>query len=206
MKVCEAQTTYKRDDARRAYARLIRQAYNLPSCLPEQRQSLIAAFRNLVHRYGPVVQFGVTLQSNFIAGETENHLGWQISRMKEHFRNVSNRVNRAIYGNGFKRKPNEYRLMMLPVIQGAQFSPFGKRTLHYHVGLGNVPAEHSSQSLRQLFRESWTMSTAARDDIDIRPADPNWPCYITGEMDDGVVAYLDIDNWYVPAKFDALLT
>lgn len=160
----------------------------------------------MVHRYGPFVQFGVTLQSNFIPGETVGHLEWQISRMKEHFRHVCNRVNGAIYGNGFKRKPDQYRLMMLPIIQGTPFSPFGERTLHYHIGLGNVPDEYGSQELCQLFREGWTISPAARDDVDVKPADPGWTCYITGEMEDGVVAHMDIDNWFVPTKIDALLT
>jgi hypothetical protein len=206
MKIDEAQTQNRHIAGYRENARQQRRAYNLPSCTPEQRNALIAAFRNMVHRYGSFVQFGVTLQSNFIPGETNGYLDWQISRMKEQFRHVCNRVNGAIYGNGFKRKPDQYRLMMLPVIQGTPFSPFGKRTLHYHMGLGNVPDEYGSQALRQLFRESWTMSPAARDDVDVKPADPGWTCYITGEMEDGVVAHLDIDNWFVPSKIDALLT
>ena len=206
MRICEAQRRNSHVAGYRENARQQRRAYNLTSCAPEQRDHLIAAFRNMVHRYGPFVQFGVTLQSNFIPGETNGHLDWQISRMKEHFRHVCNRMNGAIYGNGFKRKPDQFRLMMLPVIQGTLFSPFGERTLHYHIGLGNVPEEYSSQELRTLLRDSWTMSPAARDDVDVKPADPGWTCYITGEMEDGVVAQLDIDNWFVPTMIDALLT
>lgn len=206
MRICEAQTRNEHVAGYRENARLGRRACNLTGCAPEQRDPLIAAHRNMVHRYGSFVQFGVTLQSNFIPGETDGHLEWQISRMKEHFRHVCNRVNGAIYGNGFKRKPDQYRLMILPVIQGTTFSPFGERTLHYHIGIGNVPDQYSSHELRMLFREGWAMSPAARDDVDVKPADPGWTCYITGEMEDGVVAHMDIDNWFVPTKIDALLT
>lgn len=190
----------------REIAKQVRRARNL--CLPNAAASeaLVTGNRDFIRRYGPHAQFAITLQSKFVPGDTKSLLAWQTTQLVRQFRHVSNQVNGAISGKGFRRDPDRHRLMMIPVIQGSDFDPYGFRTLHYHVALGNVPAHLGSEHIKQLFRKAWKSVPAAQDNVETTPADPGWHSYITEEMDDGIVEYVDIDNMFIPSWIQATLS
>jgi hypothetical protein len=193
-------------DGNREIARQVRRANNLSLSDAARCEALINAYRNAICRYGPHVQFAVTLHSKFVPGEPRSLLAWQTKQLVQQFHHVSNRVNAAIYGKGYKRNPDQHRLMMIPVIQGSAFDPLGRRTLHYHLALGNVPEHLASEHVHEIFRNAWKTVPAAQDNVLTKPADPGWQTYITGEMDDGIVDYVDIDNWFIPSWIEATLS
>ena len=179
-------------------ARRNRMARSMPSVSYDARRSIIASYCDHLHDHDHLIQYAVTLQTNLIPAETPRQLEWQFGVLKENFRHFCNRLNQDVYGNGHKRKPDQFSLLILPVIQGALFSPYGARTLHYHLALGNVPAELDFKTLSTLIRRNWKTVRVARDDTDTRPADPGWQTYITREVEQGHIASIDYDNWHVP--------
>ena len=136
-------------------ARRNRMARSMPNVSYDARQSIIASYCDHLHDHDHLIQYAVTLQTNLIPAETPRQLEWQLSLLKENFRHFCNRLNQDVYGNGHKRKPEQFSLLILPVIQGALFSPYGARTLHYHLALGNVPAELDFKTLSTLIRRNW---------------------------------------------------
>lgn len=193
-------------EGNREIARQARRVRNLSLSDAKRCEALISAHRNAIRRYGPHVRFAITLHSKFVPGETRSLLAWQTKQLVQQFHHVSNRANAAIYGKGYKRNPDQHRLMMIPIIQGSGFDPLGRRTLHYHVALGNVPAYLGSEDVQLIFRSAWRTVPAAQDNVDTKPADPGWQNYITEEMDGGIVEYVDIDNWFIPSSIEAALS
>lgn len=174
--------------------------YRLPNIGFDFKQKLMQSYRDHLHHFDEHIQYAVTLQTNFVPAERPSQREWQFKVLKENFTYFANRLNAKIYKNGFKRKPDELSLLIIPVIQGALFSPYGTRTLHYHVALGNVPPSYSEESLNRLIKGIWKTCAVARDDVLTKPAGPGWQDYITAEVDEGHIECVDYDNWNVPIK------
>lgn len=174
--------------------------YRLPDVNFEFRQKLMNGYCHHLHAFDAHIQYAVTLQTNFVPAERPTQREWQFKVLKENFRYFSNRLNYTIYRNGYKRKPDQFSLLILPVIQGALFSPYGLRTLHYHVALGNVPNTYSAERLNALIKDIWKAIAVARDDVLTKPAGPGWQDYMTAEVDEGHIECVDYDNWSVPYK------
>ena len=88
--------------------------------------------------------------------------------------------------------------MLLPIIEGSLFSPEGLRTLHYHVGIGNVPADMDIRELRKAIFAQWEKTSYGQMDIDFKPGNEGWISYITKEVEQGNTRCCDWLNAYVP--------
>jgi hypothetical protein len=121
------------------------------------------------------VQYAVTLQTKLVVKRDRDLSEKQRISIEDDFRIFAKRLQREVYGMGHRRKPQKFSLMLLPILEGSLFSPEGLRTLHYHIGIGNVPA-----------------------DIDIKPGNQGWMSYITKEVEQGNVNCCDWLNAFVP--------
>ena len=118
--------------------------------------------------------------------------------LEDDFRVFAKRLQREVYGMAHRRKPNKFSLMLLPSLEGSMFSPEGRRTLHYHVAIGNVPADMSADKLRKTIWDQWAKSAYGQMDIKFKPANEGWLSYITKEMEHGNTRCCDWGNTFVP--------
>jgi hypothetical protein len=63
--------------------------------------------------------------------------------LQEDFWHFKNRIKYHFYDKTGHRNSRIYSLLILPFIEGSAYSPKRERTLHYHLGLGNIPDEAS---------------------------------------------------------------
>ena len=148
--------------------------------------------------YAPHIQFSATLQTRLITRRDRFRSEQQLISLQEDFWHFRKRINYHFFGKNNHRKPHIHSLLILPVIEGTGFSPEGTRTLHYHIGLGNIPDEASFSELCFVIRKHWLKSRFGTDMIKIKSADPDWIEYITKEVERGNVDCVDWRNACVP--------
>ena len=149
-------------------------------------------------KYSSAVQYAVTFQTKLVINR-DQYLGeQQMISISTDFSDFAKRVNRAVFGQANRRKPEIYSLLMLPTLEGSGFCPDGTRTLHYHVGVGNVPSHISEEKLRTIMFCEWSKTRLGQRDIKIMPGDEGWMGYITKEVDGGNIKCCDYANAYVP--------
>lgn len=146
----------------------------------------------------PHVQYAVTLQTKLVTRHDKFQREQLLIHLQGDFWHFHKRLNYHFFKKSCHRKPHLYSLLMLPVIEGSAFSPDGNRTLHYHIGLGNVPEGVSDIELYNVVRQHWLKTKFGANDIDIKPADPGWSGYITKEVEKGNVECIDWRNASIP--------
>ena len=147
---------------------------------------------------GSQVQYAVTLQTKLVVCRGAGLADKQRISLEDDFRVFAKRLQREVYGMAHRRKPNKFSLMLLPSLEGSMFSPEGRRTLHYHVAIGNVPADMSADKLRKTIWDQWAKSAYGQMDIKFKPANEGWLSYITKEMEHGNTRCCDWGNTFVP--------
>ena len=164
-----------------------------------------AATMRAAYRYAEICEFlsphvklGITLQTKCVIKTNPKAAEAQIFEIENEYRYFSNRLNYALYKKGSKRAPQLNTLLMLPTLEGRGFSPYGDRTLHYHVAVGNLPAGLDVLKFRNLVRDLWTKTKVGTDDVQVAPADDEWTTYITKELSCGNVECIDWPNASVP--------
>lgn len=150
------------------------------------------------HRYASCIQIAVTLQTKLIPIRDRFRAEQQRISLQEDFWHFRRRINYGVYGKASHRKPERFSLLILPVMEGLKFSPEGIRTIHYHLGIGNVPDDVSNGEFGSLIFEAWRKTRYGRDDIHISPADPGWINYITKELEGGHADCIDWRNACIP--------
>ena len=115
-------------------------------------------------------------------------------------RNLSyarNRLNRYFYGNGYKRKPDQFALLIIPVLHGLS----GRTRLHYHLQIGNLPENTSNDELRAGIIEAWSATDFGDTQIDIQNLyGTGWLKYTTGEINNEEMDCVDMRNLDIPQK------
>ena len=144
------------------------------------------------------VQYAVTLQTKLVVKRDRDLSEKQRISIEDDFRIFAKRLQREVYGMGHRRKPQKFSLMLLPILEGSLFSPEGLRTLHYHIGIGNVPADMDMKKLRSIIYAQWEKTSYGQMDIDIKPGNQGWMSYITKEVEQGNVNCCDWLNAFVP--------
>ena len=158
----------------------------------------VQEIRNHYHKLAPHVQYAVTLQTKLIPHHDALRAEQQRISLQEDFWHFRRRINYGVFGKASHRKPDRYSLLILPVIEGLRFSPAGLRTIHHHLGVGNVPADITNGEFGSLVCDAWRKTRYGQDDINITPADPGWIIYITKELEQGHIDCVDWPNACVP--------
>lgn len=148
--------------------------------------------------YSPYVEYAVTFQTKLTTRRDKFRLEQLLISLQQDFWHFNKRINYECYGKASHRKPHRYSLLILPVIEGTAFSSEGDRTLHYHLGIGNVPKAYNEIDFHRIIRSNWTKTKFGIDDIDFKSADPDWSGYITKEVEKGNVDCIDWRNASIP--------
>lgn len=148
------------------------------------------------------VKIGITLQTRFVIKENLKAAEAQIFEIENEYRYFTKCLNYALYKKGSRRAPELNTLLMLPALEGRGFSPYGDKTLHYHVAVGNLPAGLDFIKFRTLVNGLWRKTNVGKDDVQVAPANDEWTKYITKELSCGNVECIDWANASVP--YDAL--
>ena len=159
---------------------------------------LVDEIQNHYNLFSEHVQYAITLQTRLITKRDKFRSEQQIITLQEDFWHFKNRLNYHFFGKTGHRKPNIYSLLLLPIIEGSAFSPEGDRTLHYHLGIGNIPKETSFSELCFVIRKHWLKSKFGTDMIKVKSADPDWTGYITKEVERGNIECVDWRNASIP--------
>lgn len=106
-----------------------------------------------------------------------------------------NRVNRYFYGNGHKRKPDQYSMLVIAILEGQQ----NDKRMHYHLQLGNLPNGTSNDDLRKAFTEAWSATEFGDTQIDIQALyGTHWLSYITKQIGTANTDCIDWQNVRTP--------
>jgi hypothetical protein len=162
------------------------------------KQRQMDAIFDFYVEHSPHVEYAVTLQTKLVVKRERDLSEKQRISLEDDFRIFAKRLQRDVYGMAHRRKPQKFSLMLLPTIEGSLFSPEGLRTLHYHVGIGNVPADMDMNKLRKSIFEHWAKTAYGQMDINIKPGNEGWISYITKEVEQGNTRCCDWQNAYVP--------
>ena len=100
----------------------------------------------------PHVQYAVTLQTKLVTKRDNFQREQLLIHLQGDFWHFHKRLNYHFFKKSCHRKPHLYSLLVLPVIEGTAFSADEHRTLHYHIGLGNVPKEVNEIELYKVVR------------------------------------------------------
>ena len=166
----------------------------------DRHKLLVDRIQTHYKSFHPYVRYAVTLQTRLITKRDKFRSEQQLITLQEDFWHFKNRINYHFYGKTGHRKPHTYSLLLLPVIEGSAFSPEGNRTLHYHLGIGNIPEEASFSEFCSVIRKHWLKSKFGSDMIRIKSADPDWMDYITKEVERGNIECVDWRNASIPHK------
>ena len=110
------------------------------------------------------------------------------------------RLNRYFFGNGYKRKPDQYSLLVIPTLEGGKW---GKR-LHYHLQIGNLPANTTDDELRKAITQAWSAVDFGDTQIDIQTLyGTHWLTYITKEIGNADTDCVDWRNVCIPQSLRA---
>ena len=164
----------------------------------DNQKALVDKTQNHYQSFGPFIRYAVTLQTRFIPKRDKFRVEQQIITLQNDFWHFKNRINYHFYGKTGHRKPNVHSLLILPTIEGTAFSPEGERTIHYHVGFGNVPREVSAHEFHYVIRKHWLKSKLGIDMIKVKSADPDWMEYITKEVEKGNTQCVDWRSACIP--------
>ena len=106
-----------------------------------------------------------------------------------------NRLNRYFYGNGPKRKPDQYSLSVIATLEGSKTD----KRLHYHLQIGNLPADTSDDELRKGLTAAWSATDFGDTQIDIQKLyGTHWLTYITKEIGNADTDCVDWRNVCIP--------
>jgi hypothetical protein len=158
----------------------------------DNHRLLVEDIKNHYHSYAHHIQYSVTLQTRLITRRDKFRSGQQLISLMQDFWHFRKRINFRFFGKNNHRKTYIHSLFLLRVIEGTAFSPEGGRTLHYHLGLGNLPNEGSFNELCYIIRNHCPKSKFGADMIKVKSADPDWMEYITKEVERGNV---DCGGW-----------
>lgn len=116
-------------------------------------------------------------------------------RASRTLRHALNRLNRQLYGNGFKRKPHTHKLFVIAALEGSRSA----KRLHYHLQIGNVPQGVNDQQLANAIQLAWTATTFGYQQQDFKTLrDEGWVRYITKEVGRTDTDCIDWENTHFP--------
>jgi hypothetical protein len=113
-------------------------------------------------------QYAVTLHTRYRRLSSKVALELSADRASHDFKFFANRLNYSIFKNAYKRDPENNRLLIVPCLDGMTFAANSGKTLHYHVGIGNVPETITIDLLEALVMKAWSKVQSARKNINVK--------------------------------------
>ena len=71
------------------------------------------------------------------------------------WRYLINQLDRQLWGNASRRKPDTCRILAIPVLEGLKSNAIPGRTLHLHSIIGNIPFQKSAHFVHSFIKNSW---------------------------------------------------
>lgn len=125
----------------------------------------------------------------------------QVQQAQQSIHYLRMRLNRTLYGNGSRRNPNLVPIF-IPVLEGSTNNYDHNKTLHYHVGIGNLPNNCSTEMLTDAVTQIWSSSSAGTSDVLVQEMNARTPYnfskYIVKEFDDNNIDVIDYPNAQLP--------
>ena len=149
-------------------------------------------------QYADALRYVVTLQTRIVPSRDPIKREMQMANAAEDARHFWKRVNYKLWGVAAKRFPDKCSLLTLSFLEGGLFAPNGFRTLHFHVGVGNVSDTMDLLEFSKLTRSEWSKTRYGANDIDIKPPSRGVLEYVTKEMKKGNWDCVDPVNTVIP--------
>ncbi len=174
--------------------RLIAKAIPCDNINSQAQDQLVCHFM----KYGDALQYVITLQTRIVSSPDPIKRELQMADATEDARHFWKRVNYKLWGVAAKRFPTKCSLLTLSFLEGGVFAPNGFRTLHFHVGVGNVSNKMDLLEFSKLIRNEWAKTRYGANDIDIKPPSRGVLEYVTKEMKKGNWDCVDPVNTFIP--------
>ena len=157
-----------------------------------------------LNTYAPYCTHALTLQMCLpTLNASKERMDKLYERATRTTRQFVRRIAYEAFGNGVKRKPNQYHPLVITAIEGTLNTYDKNRTLHAHIALGNILTAHSNikteAQLRQTIKDEWLKTTHGINDIVIEKMHSDgWINYITKEMHNGNMECVSWENTHIP--------
>ncbi len=147
-------------------------------------------------------QFAATLQTNIKTRNVSRRLmEMHKERARQSLHQLRVRFNRAVTGNGWRRKP-QYTPIFVASLEGSINTYDRHKTLHYHIVIGNLFERFDQQQVEQTLRQIWPNTEVGVDDILVKTLDSEhrrgWTDYISKERTRGNRDCVDYFNAQLP--------
>ena len=174
--------------------RLITKAIPSDNINSQAQEQLVSHFM----QYADALQYVITLQTRIVPSPDPIKCEMQMADATEDARHFWKRVNYKLWGVAAKRFPGKCSLLTLSFLEGGLFAADGFRTLHFHVGVGNVSNTMDLLEFSKLIRNEWAKTRYGANDIDIKPPSRGVLEYVTKEMKKGNWDCVDPVNTFIP--------
>lgn len=155
------------------------------------------ATREYLLRYSDLITHAITFQSHLRPfNASHESLVAMRDDVVRSFLNCRCRLNREMYKNAAKRKPETHRPIVIASVEGLNANNRAL-TVHVHAGFGNLPEQyrHDLPALEKLAKRCWSGTIVGTADIDVRATTDlpeGWLRYSTTEQD---LTYGDFVSW-----------
>lgn len=146
--------------------------------------------------------YAITLQTSLrTCGIKAKTMEDRLYRTQGSLRQLRNRLNRLLTGNGYKRN-NRYLPIFVAAIEGTTNSYDLNRTLHIHVALGNTGHTANEQTRRLIedgIRQIWAATNVGTEDVKVdrltQGTEHRWMDYIGKEAHAGRTGNIDVIDY-----------
>lgn len=161
-----------------------------------------AAQKGYLQHIAQHCDYAVTLQTSFrTCGIKAKTMEDRLYRTQGSLRQLRNRLNRLLTGNGYKRN-NRYLPIFVAAIEGTTNSYDLNRTLHIHVALGNTGHTANEQTRRLIedgIRQIWAATDVGTTDVKVdrltQGTEHRWMDYIGKEAHAGRTGNIDVIDY-----------
>lgn len=160
------------------------------------------AYQKWYGDFASLCTHGMTLQTTL---QTHNISDQSMTRHISIANNVMHdfrkKLNWLFTGNGYKRNP-KYLPILIVSLEGTTNTYDRYKTLHYHIGFGNVDTERMDVDFLEKLTKLWVATGIGSDNIKIHPLthgrEHGWGTYISKEAWKGNYDCIDLENSQIP--------
>ncbi len=182
---------------------------HLAGSTAHNKAAYIAAQHDYLQRVAKHCDYAITLQTSLrTCGIKAKTMEDRLYRAQAGVRQLRNRLNRLLTGNGYKRNA-AYLPVFIAAIEGTTNDYDLNKTLHIHIALGNTGFEANEDTRRLLedgIRQIWTATEVGTADVRVdrltRGTEQRWMDYIGKEAHTGRTGntgVIDYSNTQIPA-------
>jgi hypothetical protein len=182
---------------------------HLAGSTAHSKAAYIAAQQDYLQRIAQHCDYAITLQTSLrTCGIKAKTMEDRLYRAQASVRQLRNRLNRLLTGNGYKRNAT-YLPVFVAAIEGTTNDYDLNRTLHIHIALGNTGHEACEETRRLLedgIRQIWTATEVGTADVKVdrltKGTEHRWMDYIGKEAhtdSTGNTGVIDYSNTQIPA-------